>query len=354
MLCAMLPLRTKFILLIFGLVVVLGIGAVDHFTGEDVSLEIFYVFPIALSSWWLGLLGGFTTALAAMAVWVVGELLAGQGYSLGVAYWNGGVRLAFFLIVVVSLSFRRRSHAALRQAEELLRALFEFAPDPMILVDEHGRIARANEQAVSAFGYTTKELAAMDAEALLAERFRSIQMAGNRYIGHPKLHHLMVGEPYARHKDGREFPVEVVVSPLEISGKQEVIAVIRNSAARRRGESARGLLAAIVESSDDAIIGEDLDGMITAWNQGAERLYGYSAKEAIGRPVAWLAPPEDAAELRAILERTRKGEPVEHREAVRRRKDGTLMRVWLVASPVRDPTGRIIGASTIARRLPDF
>jgi PAS domain S-box-containing protein len=110
-----------------------------------------------------------------------------------------------------------------------------------------------------------------------------------------------------------------------------------------------GWLAAIVESSDDAIVSKTLDGIITSWNPAAERLFGYPAEEAVGRPISMLAPPGRADEMAAILERIRRGEKVQHFETVRRRKDGSLVDISLTVSPIRDQRGRIVGASKIAR-----
>src|SRR3546814_12024525 len=108
-------------------------------------------------------------------------------------------------------------------------------------------------------------------------------------------------------------------------------------------------LAAIVESSDDAILAKDLDGTIMSWNAGAERLFGFTEDEAIGRPVTILLPEERLDEEPEILRRIRRGERVEHFETVRRRKDGSLIDISLTVSPVQDGEGRIIGAAKIAR-----
>jgi PAS domain S-box-containing protein len=110
-------------------------------------------------------------------------------------------------------------------------------------------------------------------------------------------------------------------------------------------------LAAIVESSDDAIISKDLNAVITSWNDGAERIFGYTAQEAVGRPVTMLMPPERVDEEAGILERIRRGERIDHYETVRRRKDGMLVDISLTVSPVLDPQGRVMGASKIARDI---
>ncbi|HUN45091.1 MAG TPA: PAS domain S-box protein [Stellaceae bacterium] len=120
---------------------------------------------------------------------------------------------------------------------------------------------------------------------------------------------------------------------------------------RIRSEAAARRLAAIVESSDDAIISKDLNGVITSWNRGAERIFGYVAEEVIGQPVTVLMPPERVDEEPGILARIRRGEPIDHYETVRRRKDGRRLDVSLTVSPMRDGEGRIFGASKIARDI---
>ncbi|MEH2527612.1 PAS domain S-box-containing protein [Bradyrhizobium sp. AZCC 2176] len=131
------------------------------------------------------------------------------------------------------------------------------------------------------------------------------------------------------------------------------IARLRTEQARCAAEDRAQLLVSIVESSDDAIISKDLDGIIRTWNSGAERLFGYSAGEAIGKPVTILFPPGREDEEPEILARIRRGERIDHYETVRRRKDGSLFEISLTVSPVRDGEGRIVGASKIARDISD-
>ena len=118
-----------------------------------------------------------------------------------------------------------------------------------------------------------------------------------------------------------------------------------------QAEEITGLLAAIVASSDDAIVSKNLDGIITSWNKSAERIFGYTAEEAIGQHITLVIPPERHAEESDILDRLRRGERVDHFHTVRRRKDGSLLDVSLTISPVRDSSGRVIGASKVARDI---
>jgi PAS domain S-box-containing protein len=120
---------------------------------------------------------------------------------------------------------------------------------------------------------------------------------------------------------------------------------------RERGEQATRLLAAVVESSHDAIVSKDLNGIITSWNKGAERLFGYAAEEAVGQNITLIIPLDRRDEERAIIERLKRGERVDHFETVRMRKDGSLLDVALTISPMKDAAGRIVGASKLARDI---
>jgi PAS domain S-box-containing protein len=118
-----------------------------------------------------------------------------------------------------------------------------------------------------------------------------------------------------------------------------------------QGDSVTGRLAAIVESSDDAIISKNLDGVISSWNKSAERLFGYTAEEAIGQSIMLIIPADRRKEEESILDRIRHGQRVDHFETVRRRKDGTLIELSVTISPVRDSTGRVVGASKVGRDI---
>jgi PAS domain S-box-containing protein len=120
---------------------------------------------------------------------------------------------------------------------------------------------------------------------------------------------------------------------------------------RKLGEEAALRLAAMIASSDDAIIGKDLDGTITSWNGGAQRIFGYLAEEIIGKPIMILVPPDRQKEEETILERIGRGERVEHYETIRKRKDGSSIEISLTISPVRNAQGKVIGSSKIARDI---
>ena len=158
-------------------------------------------------------------------------------------------------------------------------------------------------------------------------------------------------EAIAERPDGTRVPFMPFPTPLHDASGNVVGAVnmLVDLTERSQAEQIRQLLASIVESSDDAIVSKDLNGVIASWNPGAERLFGYTADEVIGKSVSALFPPDRLNEESAILDRIRRGERIEHYETVRRRKDGSLIDVSLTVSPVRNAAGQITGVSKIAR-----
>ncbi len=148
-------------------------------------------------------------------------------------------------------------------------------------------------------------------------------------------------------------PDAYVFPPEELGLAQAIANHLSLATERKRMERASRHLAAIVESSDDAIVSKDLNGIITSWNIGAERIFGYTAAEAIGQPITLIAAPDSLNEMPGLLEQLRSGIRIDHYETRRRRKDGRIINVSLTISPVRDSSGTVVGASKIARDITD-
>ena len=232
-------------------------------------------------------------------------------------------------------------------------AIVESSADAVVATTLDGVITSWNRAAETLFGYSSAEAIHQPIALIVPVERRAQEAAVLHQIGRgASIDHF---ETVCLTKDGRPIDVSLAVSPIrsptgEITGAAKVIRNIRD---RLRAEEARGRLAAIVDSSDDAIVSKTLDGIVTSWNRGAERLFGYSAAEAIGQSILLIVPADRHSEEADVLRRIRGGQSVDHFETVRRRKDGTQIEISLTVSPVRDSLGRIIGASKTARDITD-
>ena len=251
-------------------------------------------------------------------------------------------------------------------------SILEAMPDGVVAVNQQGVVIQINSQTESMFGYTRGELIGQRIEVLVPERQRnSHDQHRADFHARPKIRRMGSGlDLYGRRRDGSEFPVEISLSPIGSGESMYVLTVIRDITDRKRIEEelrrvneeldrrksrelrdSQNRLALIVDSSQDAIIGKNLDGIITHWNKGAESIYGYTAQEMIGRSITMLAPPERADEIPIILHKIRNGQRVEYFESVRVTKDKRKIDVSISVSPIYDADGRVVGASTIARNI---
>ncbi|HEX8148997.1 MAG TPA: PAS domain S-box protein [Pyrinomonadaceae bacterium] len=254
---------------------------------------------------------------------------------------------------IVGASKIARDISEHRKAQETMLAqaeVIEQAYDAIFLRDSSNRITLWNRGAERTYGYTQEEALGRSPHELLKtvppvpleEIYDSLRREG-----------FWEGELLHTRKDGEQIIVDTRWATVRNTRGEttSVLEITRDVTDRTRSEVRLRQAAAIIENSDDAIISKDLDGVILSWNPGAERLYGYTAEEAIGQPVTMLIPDDRPDEEPNILAQIRRGERVHHYETVRRRKDGALVDVSLTVSPLRDGEGRVVGASKIARDI---
>ena len=236
----------------------------------------------------------------------------------------------------------------------LFQSLLEAAPDAIVVVDAKGEIRLVNRQLEVLFGYTREELLGKSVDLLVPDRVRGIHPGHrSKYVADRRTRPMGARlDLSARRKDGTEFPVDISLSSVETSEGILVSAALRDVSDLKRAEE-RNRLAAIVDSSSDAIFAKTLEGTITSWNPAAERIYGWSALEAIGRSVAMIYPSDREDELISTLQRVRAGERVEGLQTVRMHRSGVLIDMVVSMSPIRDERGNIVGAASIGRDITD-
>ena len=239
----------------------------------------------------------------------------------------------------------------IEQQQAILAAIIEGSEDAIISKTLEGVITSWNKGAEVIFGYTMHEAIGepitmlMPADKIHEEDYIISNVSQGRKIEHYQTIRV--------DKHGREIPISLTVSPVvDKSGKIiGVSKIARNISAQKLADEKQATLAAIVESSDDAIISKTLDSIITTWNKGAEMIFGYTAEEAIGQHISLLLPKDRLDEEDRIIASIKKGEKVDHFQTLRVRKDGSEFQVSLTISPIRSSDGTIIGASKVARDI---
>lgn len=252
-----------------------------------------------------------------------------------------------------------RKVEALGESEQRLQTVIENLSEGLVVSDLDGQMLNWNRAAREIHGFASKEdcllklpdfadifeLSDLEGSVLDLEQWPLARVIRGERLQNLELRIRRLDSDWNRVLN---YGGSVV---REANGKLAAVVTMSDISERKRTEEERRILASIVESSHDAIIGKTLDGIITSWNQGAERLYGYLAEEVVGRSIATFAPQEHSDELATIMERLRQGLSIDHFETERIAKDGKRVSVSLTISPIKDSLGRITGGSTIARDI---
>jgi len=247
---------------------------------------------------------------------------------------------------------REKPNKAPSLSEELFHMAFTQATVGMAITDLKGHFVRANKAYSALTGYTERELCSRDLFFITHPTDLLKVKQSTAKLRRGEIDSFVIQQRYIK-KGGAIVWVQNTVSGIHCADGKTVnfIALTENITEHKRAEDERSLLATIVESSEDAIIGRKLDGTIISWNVGAERIFGYKTREAIGRLYSFLVPKERLNELEEIREKLTRGERVEHYESVRLAKRGKLVDISLTVSPIRDAQGALLGFSTVGRDI---
>jgi PAS domain S-box-containing protein len=360
-----LPAAARFLLaIIFTMAMVALRWWLDRWLGAHLALVTLFA-AVALSVW----VGGWAPALlAAILGYLACDFLfiEPRGTLGHVDVRNLVGAGAYLLTCIVIIAFGEAVRGARAQASarsESLRVTLASIGDAVITTDTQGCVTFLNAVAEKLTGWPSGEAVGRT----LDEVFRIVCEATRDSVENPALRALRDGtiSGLANHtiliaRDGSERPIDDSAAPIrdeqgEVAG---CVLIFRDISERRAAENAvqrsheaQARLAAIVSASDDAILSKTLDGVIQSWNAGAERLYGYTSDEAVGQSINLIIPPELQQKEQSILESLRNGERLQHYETIRVAKDGRRLNVSLSVSPVRDASGRIVGASKVARDI---
>jgi PAS domain S-box-containing protein len=331
------------------------------------SVPFITYFPAVAAAAWFGVLPGITAL--AVSYLLADFFFLPPIYGFTLLSWTAKSAAEFLtflvmggLIIALMQAYRRaheRSKSEVLEAArrgDVLRITLASIGDGVIATDREGRVSFMNAVAEALTGFTQQEAEGRP----LTDVFRIINEQTRQALENPTEKVLRTGAivGLANHtvlisRDGRERPVHDSAAPIfDAQGAvQGVVLVFMDATQERESQRALQMLAAIVEHSDDAIIGKDMQRRITSWNAGAERLYGYTAQEAIGQSIDLIVPENHRDELTTIMQRLKRGEMIDHWDTVRRRRDGSLVDVSLRISPIKNSHGEVVGASKVARDI---
>jgi PAS domain S-box-containing protein len=261
-------------------------------------------------------------------------------------------RVVGAVMVFHDVTARRRTEAALNESELRLRTVFNQAAVGIAVTDLAGTFLQVNHKFVEVFGYSTEELHELTFLQLTHPHDLATTKQCLRQLVSGELSDAVLEKRCIRKDGGVIWSLNTITVVTDADAKpQHLIGIVEDITARKSAEEAQARLVAVIASSDDSIISMTLEGTVTTWNRGAERMYGYDAAEMIGQTTAALIPLDRQDEEPEILDRIRRGERIEHFETIRRRKDGARLDVSIAVSPIEDLRGTIIGASKITRDI---
>jgi diguanylate cyclase (GGDEF)-like protein/PAS domain S-box-containing protein len=333
---------------IASIVLICGICWLDSKTHSDIRLRILYMFPLAMLA--LHVRRGRTCFLGfALVASCEATSLVSTHLPFATRFIEALVAITGFLLVVVLARAVRDNYLNLRLRSTTLEA----AANGIVITDQQGTIVWANQAFSTMTGYSKEEVLGKNSRLLKSgEQPESYYAELWSTISSGK---VWQGEIVNRRKDGTTYTEEMTITPVaqDLGSAPDTyfIAIKQDITERKKAEETVQKLASIVEFSEDAILGKSTDGKITSWNRAAEKMYGYTRDEVVGRDLSFLVPSDRQAEIPAIMERILSGQPIENLETERLTKTGSVLDVSLSVSLIKDASGHIAGASAIARDI---
>jgi PAS domain S-box-containing protein len=289
----------------------------------------------------------------------VRDATSGSWFILRIApYMESEQRISSAVLTFQNVTAFRASLEQAVYEREYTKAILNTVIDSLVVLDDDCRVQAANQAFYTKFqvsrdqahGARLYDIGSQDWEVPRLQKFLKETDAESQSEAEFEHEFPVIGRRTVM-LNARRLPLRAALSSQGGNVREMTLLVIQDITVRKQAELATASLAAIVDSSEDAIVSKNLDGVITSWNAGAERLFGYTAKEAVGQPISMIIPLDRRDEETIILARLRQGERIEHFDTVRVRKDGTKFDISLTISPVRDAAGKTIGASKIARDI---
>jgi PAS domain S-box-containing protein len=324
-----------------------------HFIlGTGIIFTHFFYIPIIIAAIWWKRRGIWVAVFLAVILFLTDGINPLKSDAIIEDFFRAIIFISVSIITVILSESIDKSKNRLFESEKKFRSVIESASEAIITIDSQGKVISWNNEAYNIFGHTEEEMFGESLSLIIPERFRENFEKGMASFASSDLKRFAMDSPSLRalKKDGTEFPFKYEGAVWEFEGKNYYTVIVKDITEKLKADEISSTLTAIVQNSNDAIIGKDLKGIVLSWNKGSEEIYGYNAEEMIGKSISRIFPP-GSDELDQILDSVSRGEAIDHYQTHRITKNGDKIDISLTSSPIKDSYGNVIGVSSIARDI---